>query len=357
MSMRSKHRKQTRKKKQRRSENKVRHLSRRWVETRKWFVKPRDKGKIRAGLRPFTEIMDAADRTCMFVEEENGELCGKRSEQNCHLIPESAILDGLADCKSGKVLELRWTISGWKQVFERSDEATPVVVQSSDTFDPFKTPLEVGKGLATTGHFACKPHDDVFQPVDEIITDVPDTGSMFLMGYRALLYVAGLVRRSRAVLNDAKVGKQVMRQNNQMIRMKWWKLQTATKFDELERRVIELGDAWNNCRDSISTAAKLIRFRSHLQFAAAGILGNAYQSVLIYPSTEGPEYMHNMLIIQIGAEDDSAAEIRHHLESTGQKTLGSAVPDVSMLCDIMKHSTGSIATSLASYDGAHRRGT
>lgn len=330
----------------------ARHRSKRrrkggpWQSQRTLYVPPRRKSEVRSRLKPYSKIMDASDKTCMFVDENSGKFCAKPASNKCHLITESAILDQLADCESGKVVELRWTLSGWRGVFQESDESKPVVLHSLDTFNPLETSLEVGKGFAAVGHFACKPHDDVFAPIDVPLPDVEDSEAMFLMAYRSLLFVGGLLRRSRAVLDDPETNKRALRSNRRAVRNEWINQKASPIYKLVENAVFKLGKLWNSHRDSLSLVAQPIPFRSKLRFAAAGILVDTEQAVGIYP---GDDDLHTMIVIHVGNEDGKTREMRSLLEAAARKAQNADALGVHVLCEVMKHSVGSVVASPDSY--------
>ena len=318
-----------------------------WLRSHSYYLPSRDKGIAVDGINFYGAMMDDADTTCMFVDE-SGSICKKPSPNRCHLIPESAILKPLANSRSGKVMELRWTLSGWKHLLQERDESNPVVILDPETYDPERTPLEVGTGFATVGHFACKPHDGVFQRIDVPQPDSCDLEAMFLTAYRALLFVGSLVRSILKVLNDEDTDRRVMRLGSPKIRNQWENLKANPALKKVLPAIAEYGRMWNE-RDSSrlsAVQATPFSFRSQLRFAASGILGDVGQVIGVYP---GQDDLHTLLVIQIGDEKGNARDEREHLEATAQTTLKADNPRVALVCDLVKHMAGSIAASPDSY--------
>ena len=127
---------------------------------------------------------------CLYVIGENGQRCENPVENNCHVIPESAVLDELKDQKPKKVLELRWGAARWEHYYVTSSTTNPVAPINPDEFEP----QSVVTGNASVGRFACKyghtDHDGEFNLIDVEEPDFNDPRVPVLSMYRATLYEA-----------------------------------------------------------------------------------------------------------------------------------------------------------------------
>ena len=129
---------------------------------------------------------DIAKRTgrCLFVIDDSGEYCDKPVDNNCHIVPESAVLHGLRDDRTKKVLELQWGVSQWRELLFSDDVEQRV--RDSNTFDP----SERNTGVVCVGQFACKTrsHDDEFHPIDVAEPDFNDPEVRLLAGLRLMQF-------------------------------------------------------------------------------------------------------------------------------------------------------------------------
>ena len=141
--------------------------------------------------------------TCLFVVDENGRRRGNPVDNNCHVIPESAVLDVLKDDR-GKVLEMRWGVARWGHLYVKSSESNRIDFGDPDSFEP----QEVVTGNACIGWFACKDkctntdHDGEFGPIDVRDPDFSDPLIRLLCMYRAVLYESDQCRFGRRLLRN-----------------------------------------------------------------------------------------------------------------------------------------------------------
>lgn len=314
-------------------------------KVQRFFVPSQKKDHVQRELQRHSQQMRDSGRTCMWVDDSSSEFCGQPSNNRCHLIPEEAILSDLADPKSGKVLEFRWALDSWARIMMRGDQANPIDILSADTFLPLKT-LERGKGHATTGHYACKRHDDtVFAPIDVRLPDLYHRDVMMLSVFRTLLFVADIARGAQAMMYDPGIDADVRSHESLELRRQLADLKKNPPFSVLGPALGKFRDIWSHRRTTVSVTGRPIPFLSKLHFAACGLIQDRLQPVSVHP-VDGD--LHQLIVIQVGPELKQAKETRSKLESAAYSAAGGN-SGIGVVCEIMRSSAASIAASIDSF--------
>ena len=292
--------------------------------TQFWVPNPR-KSEVESRLEP----VKRAERyrgTCLFVVDDKGRRCGNPVENNCHVIPESAVLDVLKD-DHGEILELRWGVARWGHLYVKSSESNPIDLENPDSFEPQR----VVTGNACVGWFACKDnrtntdHDGEFCSIDVKDPDFDDPLVRLLCMYRAVLYESDQCRFGRRLLEN--YSKQAWRRPDKTLQINWHKLETSvsnrTKWTEAA--ATQLGIAWVK-RKSLSVAdadivsGEAVYFRSRLQFAACVF---QYGKNLVVNVSPYEDDRHKMAILHLSNDADIAREDRERLISLASETKDS----------------------------------
>ena len=312
-----------------------------------YLQEDRERSQAKSSLRAYERQMRESDQSCLLVDD-YGNVCGRPSWNRCHAIPEGPILSKLADHDSGMLFELRWSLGAWRHSLSRSRRADPIDVFSAEMFQPHRTPLQTGTGNATVGYYACKPHDvKVFGPIDVALPDFHSREVLLLTVYRTLLFVTDIARGAQAMMFDPKLGRLALDHESLEVRMNWEEQKQTPPYGLLRPYLSEFYDIWRNRRSTVSLIGEPILFRSRLRFAACGLLSNPLQAVYVHP-VDGDR--HQLIVIQVGPEDQSAREARERLESATLAAQGGDSEDVRLVCKIMRWSAGTVSTSIASYD-------
>ena len=312
-----------------------------------YLQQDREREHARRSLRAYAKQMRESDQSCLLLDDSGG-VCGHPSENRCHLIPEQAILSELADPRTGKVLELRWSLAAWTHALSKSNRADPINVFSAEMFQPRGTPLETGTGYATVGHYACKCHDrEVFRPIDVAQPDFHSREALLLTAYRTLLFVADIARGAQALMFDPKLGRLARHHESPEVRTDWERRQQSPPLSLLKPYLSEFYDIWQNRRSTVSLTGRTIPFRSRLRFASCSFLSNPRQVVSVHP-LGGDE--HQLTVIQVGPEDRSARAMRDRLESAALAANGGNSEDIRLVCEILRWPDGATVASFESYD-------
>ena len=231
------------------------------------------------------QILQNYKGRCFFVSDETGGLCSE-VPQNCHAISNSAVLDGMKDEKSGKVMELRWVFKDWKHLIFASNPSHPIHFLNSETY----VPPQKGISYACTGRFACPRHDQEFAPhLDVTEIDLESPVSRFLLFYRTQLFTLFQVCQWTELLE--LYDKSIMRNGHQAIRPRWLTIRSQMK--EIGQRLVatadRLGMIWYEHKKGVSIDSGLTYgqsriLRSPLKFAACGYANDA--AALAYPIGE-----------------------------------------------------------------------
>ena len=287
---------------------------------------------------------------CLFVIDDNGGYCNEPVSNNCHIVSESAVLDGLKDDKTKKVLELEWGVSQWRPLAFSGDLVRRV--QDTTTFDP----SERTTGVACTARFACKPphgdHDDEFQPIDVAEPDFDDPVERFLSGYRLVLFLADQCRK--AVSLYQKQQQEVMRSPMPGGPALWLgkKKEVKDAFETLEPTVNLLGTHWHARKtggtfDLDIVSAQVLSFRSKLRLAGGVHYGGA-MAVTVFP-VQGDWY--KMGVLYLTRESDPAKRVIERLAGIAIASEESDDYGVNVINELMMNGWGSVAVSPESYEG------
>ena len=312
------------------------------------------KGEIGKKLKNVKAI-EGRKGKCLFVVDENGRTCGNPVDNNCHVIPESSILDRLKDSSSGKVLELKRGIRKWEHVFVSSSEASPIDLKDPDTFEP----ESVGTGGACVGWFACKGHDNEFWPIDVKDPDFNDPHIQLLCLYRAFLYEVDMNRLSEQLV---KVwNRRAQTSPDGETRFQWNKLlkNLSDRTPKAKETIGRLGKIWYDWKmhgafnpDAVS--GQTLSFSSSLRFAACGLYGKG----LVVTVLPVGEHRHKMGIFNLADNADSVNEDKERLTRLSGDSGDSCNYGVSVLAELMTNGWGTIAASPESYrelcDGERR---
>ncbi len=316
------------------------------------WVPDRRKGEVGRRIEPLKRAEGRKGR-CLFVIDEDGHTCGNPIYNNCHVIPESTVLDDLKDVSSGKVYEFRWGVSQWGHFFSKSSEANPINLTDVDAFEP----QSVGTGDACVGWFACKQddtdHDGEFSAIDVKEPDFDDPVIRFLSAYRAFLYEVDMSRRVKDLVNDWNNRARAHPQRD--IRVEWSRLRGIwrNRTPRAEATASRLSKVWYRWKthggfDSDTVSGQLVSFRSKLKFAACGLYGG----VVVTVSPEG-EDGHKMGILHLSEDADSAKEDKEKLVRLAEVSRASDNYGVGVVEELMTNGWGAVAASPESYSGLH----
>ena len=284
---------------------------------------------------------------CLFVTDDIGGYCDEPVSNNCHVVSESAVLDGLKDDKTKKVLELHWGVSQWRRLLFSGDVEQRV--QDTTTFDP----SEKTTGDACMGRFACKlhAHDDEFSLIDVAVPDFDDPVVRFLSGYRLVLFQTDLYRQIKRL--HEKWDRNAMRNPALNNRVTW--LREKRKVSEGLRRVkvaaTLLGKNWY-ARETGGTfnlnlvSAQVLNFRSKLRLAGAAY--SKATGVTVFP-VDGD--WHQMGVLYLTSESDQAGEDIDRLAGVARASEECDNYGVTVTNELMTNGWGVLAVSPKSYGG------
>ncbi len=293
---------------------------------------------------------------CLFVVDDTGRYCGELVRNNCHIVSESAVLDGLKDDKTKKVLELQWGVSKWRELFFSRDVEQRI--QNTTAFDP----SERTTGAACVSWFACKQyaHDDEFQPVDVAEPDFHDPEIRFLAGYRMALFAADQLRFAMGL--HQKWDKSVTRSvaNKPRDRVLWIGEKEKLKkvSQETEKTVKMLGKCWyahktGEKSDLDVVSAQVLTFRSKLRFAGGVSYGRSATAVTVFP-VHGDWY--KMGVLYLRDNSDLAGEDIRRLVEVSRSSEESDSYGVTVLNELLMKGWGSLAVSSKSYEELNDEG-
>ncbi len=313
-------------------------------------IPDRLKSEVKRSVDPVKKE-ERAKGVCLYVTGENGERCGNPVGNNCHVIPESEVLDDLKDEKSKKVLELRWGTARWEHYYVTSSATNPIKPSNPDGLEP---QLVVPKH-ACVGRFACKctqpDHDDQFSPIDVKELDFNDPRVPILSMYRACLYEADLCRLGKRLSEQHK--QEALRHPRKEVQV-WWNrlwasLQSRTQWSEATSE--RLGKIWHRWKtygklDVDAVSVRPLEFRSSLKFAAC--VFNYEKCIIVTVFPLGGD-RHKMGILHLSDDTKVATEATERLSRLGRDSVNSTNPGVDMLKDLMANGAGSVAASPESY--------
>ena len=311
------------------------------------------KDEVGKRLAPVKRIERRKGR-CLFVVDEDGRTCGNPVYNNCHVIPESTVLEELKDDSSGKVYEFRWGVSQWGHFFLKSSAANPFNVTDPDAFEP----PSVGTGDACVGWFACKhnaaDHDGKFSSIDVKEPDFDNPIARFLSVYRVFLYEVDLCRLGMKLLEGWN--RKAQTHQDREIRVEWNKLRgiLRTRTQKAEATASHLGKTWHRWKthgefDSDTVSGQVLCFRSKLKFAACGLYGGGVV-VTVFPVGEDG---HKVGILHLSEDADSAAGDEEKLVRLSEVSMESGNYGVDVVEELMTNGWGTIASSPESYSGLH----
>ncbi len=290
---------------------------------------------------------------CLYVTAETGQRCENPVENNCHVVPESKVLDQLKDPKLKKVLELRWGAARWEHYYVTRSPTSPITSSDLNTLEP---QLVVPKH-ACVGRFACKrtqpDHDDEFSPIDVKDPDFRDPRVPLLSMYRATLYEADLCRLGKRLMEQNK--QKALRDPRRGARVWWNRLQAslASRMQWSEATSERLGKIWYRWKtygklDADAVSVQVLDFRSSLKFAACVFSYRKYVIVTVSP-LGGDQ--HRMGVLHLSDDTDAVAEATGRLSRLATASHSSANYGVDVLKDLMTYGTGSVVASPESYHG------
>ena len=287
---------------------------------------------------------------CRFVIDEKGRQCKTPVHNNCHVIPEKAVLGQLKDNASGKVLELRWRVSKWDHFFVSSSETNPIDLNTADAFEP----QSVGTGDACVRWFVCEDHDKKFEPVDVGEPDFSDPTVRFLCAYRAALYAADLSRLGKRLLQEWD--ERILRNASKLLRVQWIKEKGALKTgipsaQSIATRLGKIWCVWNAHTeeefDPNVVSGQLLPFRSRLKYAACVSYGQGL-CVMVFPVGED---RHKMGILHLAEGSGLVNEDKERLTEWCNASESSDNYGVNVLQRVMENGSGTVAASPESYQG------
>ena len=285
---------------------------------------------------------------CLFVTNDDGTYCDEPVTNNCHIVSESAVLDGMKDDKTKRVLELQWGVSQWRKLMFNSDRVQ--LVEDPTTFGPAPSTTH----NACVGRFACKQraHDDEFQPIDVAEPDFGDPVVRFLAAYRSMLFFTDQCRQSLEL--HGEWNRDAMKGPNAKARVLWLaqkaKLEKALR--EAEANVTLLGRNWHARKttqtfDPDLVSARVLGFRSKLRIAGCVYYGK-HVAVTVFP-TQGD--WHKMGGLYFTSESDQASAELGRLAEVAKASGQSNNYGVTVTNDLMTHGWGLLAVSPKSYEG------
>ena len=319
-------------------------------------VPPHVPDRLKSEVKRIIEPIKAEERgtgVCLYVTDENGKRCGNPVDNNCHVIPESAVLDELKDRKFNKVFELRWGVARWEHYYARSSPTNPIAPNDVDVFEPqFVAPEH-----ACVGRLACKctqpDHDNEFSLIDVKELDFNDPRVPVLSMYRAALYEADLCRLGKQLIDQHS--QKALRHHQIGVRASWSKLrdslQSRTQWSEATSE--RLGKIWYSWKtqgklDADAVSVRALNFRSSLKFAACVFGYEKYVIVTVFP-LGGDQ--HKMGVLHLSDDAEAATEATERLSRLAHESENATNYGVNVLKDLMTNGAGSIAASPKSYHG------
>ena len=315
------------------------------------------KRRKQTGNTQFSQLeKDIADYKgrCLFVADDNGAYCDEPVSNNCHIVSESAVLDGLKDDKTKKVLQLQWGVSQWRRLAFSSDSRKEYLesLQDPTTFDP-----SIGTTHnACVGWFACKPHDNEFQLIDVPEPNFDKPMIRFLAAYRSVLFEGGQGHQGQIL--HQKWDQRAIRNSGRGLRIRW--LGTLEKLKsrlrKAESTMALLGRQWY-ARNTPGTfdpnivSAQVLEFRSQLRLAGCVSYGKA-TAITVFP-IQGD--CHKMGVLYLTGESDLAGEALERLAEVARASEESDNYGVTVTRELMKNGSGALAVSPKSYEGLDDR--
>ena len=319
--------------------------------SKKGYVPNRRKPEVERHLKTIDAQVRGKGK-CLYVFDANGKTCGNRVTNNCHVIPKNAVLDKLKD-NDGKVLELRWGVGKWQNLFLSSSEGNQIDTANLDALEPHL----VGTGNACVRWFACKDvakdkdHDGEFSPIDVREPDFHDPTIRLLAAYRQLLYTQDWM--NVAIRLSEPANKQAMIQPNRKARIEWFKQQNALTKGRMaiEQSATRLGKMWHDWKtnqkiDCDAISWRSMTFYSRLKFAACGFYGPC----VVYVVPVG-EDRHKITILYFSEHTNSVRAHEQRLSEVTTATEDDSGYGVEVLGELLTRGEGTVAASPESYHG------
>ena len=314
---------------------------------RQWWIADRQKAATDKKLVPYQQQIERHDNTCLFGIDEHGERCRAPASKG-HSIPESSVLKPLRDSKDDKVLEFRWSMGDWRDLWKRSSQEDPVDLVSPEKF----MPLRVGTGAASVGHFSCGQHDGDFKPIDIAQHDLPSGRATFLLAYRTLLYSYDLWRKYRAAVLSDPLKLLVRKQGTSKSNVKYLQLRTLAKnlHPRLDFQVSRFGSIWYKKEPlknaNLNFVARRFSFRSRLRIAAS-VMFDTSAFVTVCPIGED---VHTMIVLWLAEDELPVRKAVECLTALADTTRVQDGYGVRIACELLSNWFGSMAASPDSYD-------
>ncbi len=323
------------------------------MKTQLWIPNS-EKQNFNKDLIQYQNAISKSDNICIMMNN-HGDICGKSSTVRNHSIPESAVLSNLADSKSGKVLEFRWGIKQWRDIWSRSSDVNPVDLFDTTLFEPDP----IGMGDASTGHFACEDHDKLFQDIDVAQHEELSQKKAILNAYRITLYSYDQYRKYTGMVFDKQLKKRILRQNIKSLKLEFCNTNAMinNRTPILRRRLIQIGKTWLDIGQVIQNQSKVmevtrLEFRSKLRFAASLILNSNNCFAIVCPSSND---MHTINIFYLTKDKDFIPYAISDLTRMAEDTHSCCSYSVEMVKALLSNSFGSLVSSPDSYEGLTQR--
>ncbi len=322
--------------------------ARRKQPQKQWRVLDRQKAGADDKLSSYQRQIADHDNTCLFVIDEEGRRCRAPAIKG-HSIPESPVLKPLRDDIDDKVLEFRWGMGAWRNLFMRSNVEDPVDLASSEKF----TPLRVGTGDASVGRFTCERHDGHFNCIDVAQHDIPSGETAFLLAYRTLLYSYDLWRKYYAATFSDPIRLLVRNQGNRESKVRYVQLRELGKRlnPRLDFQVSRFGSFWYSREalkhGNLKLVATRLSFRSRLRFAAS-VMVDARAFATACP---GKGDLHTLIVLWLAEDELTVRRDIDRLTSLVDAPHGEGAYGVRIACELLSNWFGSMAASPDTYDG------
>ena len=315
------------------------------------YVPPERKPEVKHHLMKINAQVRGTGR-CLYIIDANGNSCGNMVTNDCHVIPKNTVLAELKD-SNGKVLELRWGVGKWQNLFLSSSEDSQIDTADLDALDP----QSLGIGDACVRWFACKDeskgvdHDGEFGPIDVREPDFDNPAIRVLAMYRTLLYTLDWMKLGIRLSDQWK--KQARGLSYRKAFVEWLKQQhTLNKGrDPIEQAASRLGKMWHEWKinrnvEDDAILWKSFNFYSNLNFAACGFYGPCVVNVV--PVGED---RHKMTILYFSEDADSIREQEHCLNEVTTASNDGSGYGVEVLGELLTRGEGTVAVSPESYRG------
>ncbi len=294
------------------------------------------------------KVVKGYEGSCLFAKDGDESCCNEPVSNNCHIVSEKAVLKGLEDAKTQKILELQWGISQWRQLAFKSD--MPQLVQDPTTFEPSPTTTHD----ACVGWFACKQpydHDGEFQLIDAADPDFNDPIVRFLAAYRLVLFFTDQCRLASKL--QEKWHQTAMRITTGRARALWLgqKERLNQALGNLKSTAALLGKNWyarkaTGAFNPDLVSAQVVRFRSRLSLAG-GVFYGRHTVVTVFPTQDN---WHRMGILHLTSDSDRASADIKRLAEVASTAEESVDYGVTVTNELMTNGWGTLAVSPQSYE-------